>query len=191
MARCDKCGWENPDEENLCQRCGAPLQDKQTLIQIDEKNEDKSLPMNWHNFLAYFSIWAGAVLNFFTGFSTMTGMSYGELKDQVYYTFKGIGFVDCFSGILIIALSIFGFYVAYSLLKKKKDAPKKLIELYIMGGVIKLLYNLIIALIISGKIPNYNLINSIATAVGAFLATLLFVVLNRIYYRKRAHLFVN
>lgn len=151
--------------------------------------QNPALPMNWHKFLVYFALWAGAVLNVIYGIITLTGGQYGIYKELVYAVIPGLKAPDIIYGISLIGLGGFGFYVAASMLKFKKGAPKLLQYLYIAAAALSVLY-VIIAVIILSKYSG-DLGSVIASVAVTLVIAVVMVIVNNIYYKKREHLFVN
>ena len=141
------------------------------------------LPMKWFKFLAYFGLWAGAVLNFIMAIVYMTGGHYGALgASLVYMVFPAMKTLDVFLGIVCFIMVAYGVITALSLLKFKAIAPKLVVGLYIITGVVNVLYQIIGVAIIGEGFPIVDVIVYAGVAV-------LWAVLNKIYFGKRAHLF--
>ena len=105
---CRNCGAQIQDGSVNCPYCGAQQYNQQPYQQPYQQNYQQpyqqnyqqpyqqpyqqsgiqnTLPMNWHKFLVYFGLWAGAVLNLINGFLLLTGSHYGDEKELVYYFF--------------------------------------------------------------------------------------------------------
>lgn len=217
---CNYCGTRNPDGAKFCSNCGAPLNNTQQADPaanrppygtyqnqqdpaVNQRGSAVNRPvmglsMGWHKFLVYFALWAGAILNFYYAVTAFTGLQYtydGEnISELVYETFNGLKAVDICYGVLVLALAGFGIYTAYSMLTFKRGAPRLLTTLYITSGVISVVYSLTVMAIISNtRGVNASTINSgiLKTLVGTLVVSLVFLIINTIYYRNRAHLFVN
>ena len=74
------------------------------LDREDAKNDHEfiplDMPMNWHNFLIYFLLWANAVTMIGTGLMLLTGVHYVGLADLVYDGFEALRSVDMFVALL-------------------------------------------------------------------------------------------
>ncbi len=144
-------------------------------------------PMKWHKFLIYFSLWAGALFTFLSGVSYLTGRQYDGNADQVYSVFSGLKTVDMIFGIIYIAIAIFMIYVRFQLAGFKRGAPGKLISLYVIQLVAIFAYTLVVSVTIHipwSEIFNFSIIPSL-------IVSIVMIFVNRYYYSKRAHLFVN
>ena len=97
--------------------------------------------------------------------------------------------VDGVFGILMIAFAALCFVVAYRLLRLKRGAPKELTILYVAGAIIGIGYAVAAAFVLRNYSANAGSIvtKQLPSAVGS----LIFAVVNAIYYKKREHLFVN
>ena len=143
--------------------------------------------MKWHKFLIYFSLWAGALLSVTNGIQLLTGSHYGGNADQIYSAFSGLKAVDTIFGIINIAIAIYMIYVRFQLAGFKQGAPGKLTTLYVIQLVAYIAYSLVA----SGTthISLSELIDSSMLSSLAISVVMIFV--NRSYYDKRAHMFVN
>lgn len=186
-----------------------PYQQPQYQQPYPQSSPLSSQPMNWHKFLVYFSLWASAVGFLVYAIMYFTGAIYGSytegketieneyLKKFLYASVSGIQAMDIIYGILLLGLSGFGFFVAYSMLKFKKGAPKLLTISYIAMAGASLLYAVIAFIMLSSNSksvealfeaewPLRGVIYAFSMAIGAIV--MLFI--NRAYYKKREHLFV-
>ena len=156
--------------------------------------------MKWHKFLVGFALWFGGVINIINGISMFTGAQYNREMGEgaakiVYDAFPELKTVDVIYGILLIALGIFAFVTAYRLLYKLKGSPKLLLIRYAASAAVGIIY-IIAAASILGKFSNaygaeIDYAEVFLEAVFTAIISVLLIVLNRIYYKKRAHLFVN
>ena len=144
-------------------------------------------PMKWHKFLIYFSLWAGALINFFNGLQLLNGSIYQGNADQVYSVFSGLKTVDMIFGIIYIAIAIFMIYVRFQLAGFKRGAPGKLISLYVIQLVALFAYTLVASVTI--HIPWAEIFSS--SIIPSLIVSIVMIFVNRYYYSKRAHLFVN
>ena len=189
---CTSCGAKNTDEAIFCQNCGAELKET-AAAELNERLEQPGpeLPMKWHKFLVYFSLWAGALLNAINGARMITGAQYGQHANAVYLVFAGLKPVDVGFGALLIVIAGFEVCTALSLLKFKKAGPNMLTVLYVTNAAATVLYNAIAAGIISSGGYGANLSSIYADAIGVPVISVIMLIINRIYYKKRKHLFVN
>lgn len=146
--------------------------------------------MKWFNFLIYFSLFFGAVINFVFGFNFLTGGIYfvqsdGQVSaDMVYSMFDGLKAVDIIYGILMIALAGFSIYTRFRLSKYKANGPMCICMVYGASAGIALLYIIAVS-VITGES------RLIGSNVVSIIASVVLIVLNYIYFNKRKELFVN
>ncbi len=131
--------------------------------------QQPELPMKWHKFLVYFALWAGAVINIGMGIVYLTQLGDIRADAKTIVAVYAIG---------SIALGIYGIKVCLDLLRFKKGGPKALFILYIAVGILNIVF-----LAGSGQTLAENVAQVIAPFAWAFI--------NRTYYNKRDHLFVN
>ena len=146
-----------------------------------------NMPMKWHKFLIYFSLWANAVMSVISGAQIITGSQYGppEAAGQLYATVSGLKAADMVFGVLLIAMGAFFIYTRFQLAGFKAGAPNKLTIAYALDLAITLGY----LMVVSGltKIPVGDLMNS--SVPSTIIASVVLIIVNRVYYNKRAHLF--
>lgn len=143
--------------------------------------------MKWHKFLIYFSLWAGALLSVGNGFQLLTGIYYSGYADQVYSYYNGLKAVDTIFGIMNIAIAIYMIYVRFQLAGFKQGAPGKLITLYSIDLVASFAYSLVVSGIT--HISLSQIMDS--SAISGLVTAIVMIFINRSYYGKREHMFVN
>ena len=151
---------------------------------------EKPLGMAWYKFLIYFALIAGAILNIIYGINYITGGIYfsqtnGQVsaEDVYYYYGDGLRFVDILFGLFLIAFAVFGIVLRNRLSKYKPDAPKLVYIFYAVSAGGSLLYAILVAAITSTQIG--------ASQVLSIITSIVFLILNVMYFRKREHLFVE
>jgi len=151
---------------------------------------EKPLGMAWYKFLIYFALIAGAILNIIYGINYITGGIYfsqtnGQVsaEDVYYYYGNGLRFVDILFGLFLIAFAVFGIVLRNRLAKFKPDAPKLVYIFYAVLAGGSLLYAILVAAITSTQIG--------ASQVLSIITSIVFLILNIMYFRKREHLFIE
>lgn len=147
------------------------------------------LPMNWHKFLVYFGLWAGAVYNLISGILALTGKHYGSDSKLVYFVIPSLKTPDVIFGIAVLAMAVMGVITAINLLSYKALGPKLVCILYLVGGCITLIYVIWVAIILSDY--DASLGNMIATTIVSLVVDVLMFIANKVYYGKRASMFVR
>ena len=207
---CQNCGAQIPDGSVFCANCGFQLQQGQQMYyqqsqpyqQTGYQQTGYQQPaygqyaqpvqeqgMKWHKFLVYFSLWAGAVFTFISGIQYMTGAQYEGKKDLVYQVIPGMKAPDILYGLFCIAAGILAIVTAVSLLKYKAVGPKLLTLTYVVGTAGSLIYVIAAASVLSKY--NADLSSIYTSASTSLVVSIVMIIVNSIYYKKRAHLFVN
>ena len=200
---CKKCGSQMGDDQRFCSFCGEDNQVQQGWSGQDAYNNESmngynaaqnqysfsnSLPMGWYNFLVKFALIAGAVINCIYGILYLTGKVYDMKQDGssdlVYLFFKDLKTLDVIYGLALFALAAFGIFVRSELAKYKADGPKYLYALNGSAAALIFLYALI-----AGSIIEQSAFS--AEVVGSIIGSVSMIVVNKVYFDKRAHLFVN
>ena len=212
---CSTCGAKIENESSqFCHNCGTkihlpasnniPNQNNTPIYQPQQQPSTYTPPasayapaypvaqlgMKWYNFLIYFLLFFSACYNLAYGIMNITGNIYfistnGQATSEIVYNFYGTGLkvVDVITGILMIVIAAFAVYTRFRLAKYKANAPICICILYISFGVLGLFYN-IAALAITG-------INEFATAIPTVIISVLLVIYNYNYFKKRKFMFVN
>ncbi len=151
---------------------------------------EKQLGMKWYKFTIYFSLFAGALLNFVSGVQYITGIVYmlesnTEVTAEQIYAYYGTALqvVDIVYGILLVGIAVFAIVVRQKLAKFKPDSIKFLCVLYACTAVISLAYAIIASVITSQPV--------IATSFVTFACNLVVMFANIKYFKNRSHLFVD
>ncbi len=180
---CPKCGKQVPDGSPVCPECLQLLTD----ISVSP-GKATALPMKWYNFLIFFALWAGAILNLLTGITHLFGWTYaavGTSSKEIYATLgQGLQILDIVMGAAMIGLGIFSIVVRFQLAGYKKQGPRLLLVLYGVSVVVSILYPIIASAITSVNVMDSSLISSL-------VVSLVMMFVNYVYFKKRAHLFCN
>ncbi|MBE5811597.1 MAG: hypothetical protein E7318_11785 [Clostridiales bacterium] len=151
--------------------------------QFEKSTPAPSYPMKWHNFLIYFSLWAGGILNAINGLTYLTGSVYGSDADYIYRYYDGLKGMDMFYGVAVIALGVLLIITRFQLAGYKAKGPSMLTICYIATLAISVLYG-----IIAAGITGLSLMELINPAsIGTSIAM---IFINKNYYDKRSDLFV-
>lgn len=193
---CPGCGTEIRIENqrgHICGACGAAIDEGGRFCPVCGKPVDRidtapSKSMKWYKFVIWVQLFLSALVNLGTGIRYLSGMAYGEVSSTVYYLYSGLKPLDILMGLLSIAAAVLAIFVRQSLARYKKSGP----GLYYIYWVFGFAYNLIylIGLKIVGVL---DLIGSqIGVQFGVMIAmSVVMLVLNVMYFTKRANMFVN
>ena len=104
-------------------------------------------------------------------------------EDVYYYYGDGLRFVDIAFGLFLIAFAIFGIILRNRLAKFKPDAPTLVYIFYAVSAGGSFLYAMLVSAITSTQIG--------ASQIVSIIVSIVFLILNVRYFRKREHLFVE
>lgn len=206
---CPKCGAACDDAQPFCANCGGSLSAQPaSSAQQQPYGQQQSygqqpygqqpygqqpygqgpvLGMKWFKFIIYFQLFAAALISLATGISALTGGQYGGYKDAVYLVFPALKTVDIFYGVCLIALAGANIYVRMQLAGFRSNGPKLYLSVYSATFVLSFLYIIAVSVIIGDRAGTLNLTAYISELVGAVIL----IIVNSIYFKKRAHMFVN
>ena len=176
---CKACGQKTEADSKYCSNCGKPVFE-------DSEDLNNQYSMRWHDFQMVVMI-LGGVLAIANGLNQLMGSVYmgqGITADRIYSYYPGMKSCDTFYGIVLIALGVYEFIVRSRLNKFQTNGPNSLKVLYILsivGGLIYLLW--------TSSSTGINMLNS--SSLGSIGSSILFLIINSIYYSKRSSLFVN
>ncbi len=144
------------------------------------------VPMNWHKFLIYFSLWAGGILNVLTGVLMATGANYSIFSDVpsalIYAIYPGLQACDIVIGILTMAAGAFAICVRFLLAGFKRIGPTCLLGVYAANIVISVLY-----VVLASAISGMNMMDT--QTLASLVTSVVMIAANRVYYSKRATMF--
>ena len=139
--------------------------------------KNKELGMKWFHFLIYFVLWLNAGAYVLLGF-LLLGFAVDTL-DMVY------------AGILL-GFALFCLITRSRLAKFKKGAPGCLYTFYILGNVVLVLFfNIISWMTLGGSLNDLVIMLLDPAFISNVVGMIIMVSLNKVYFNKRKHLFVN
>ena len=151
--------------------------------------ESQGYSMKWHNFLIYFSLWAGAVLMIVSGTQLLTGAAYGTPEDssRVYAYFSGLKTVDMTFGLLQFAAAGWLIYTRFQLASMKAGAPGKLTAAYVLNVLLSVGYLAAASGVTRVSVSELG----DGSVIGTIISGIVMILANRSYYGKRETLFRN
>ena len=192
MNYCNSCGAKLTEGVKYCPNCGAaiqpppvavptapitpPKQDPPKKIQHTEDH-----PMKWFMFLVYFLLIVGPIFRVISGVRAMSGNAYAN-ADQIYLAFPMLRDLDILMGILSIVEAAALLFVRHWMVKGLKKGVKWYLIICIASTSATLLYTLIGSAIIK------TLVTQNLFTVGF---NIIYIILNKIYFDKRAEMFSN
>ena len=209
MAFCTKCGTQMADGTAFCPSCGTAQSPQQPVYQqpvyqqppyqqppyqqppyqqpVYQQPWQAEAPMKWYKFLIYFLLFASAVLNAITGVQMITGSMYGGSAEMVYVYFDGLQVLDVVMGLAVFGMVALAIFARFRLAGFYRNGPMLLVATYGANLVFYLIYMIGLVCILPTE-----LVGELApTFVGSMVGSIVMVIVNKIYFDKRKHLFVN
>lgn len=202
---CSKCGFNNNDSAVFCAACGAalrnavstdannqngyqqPIYQQPKVQQPNYQPPNTQFPMKWWKFLVYFLLFIVAVVQVIGGIRRMTGSDYGELAYAVYYAYDGLKMVDIIYGLYFFGVAAWAIFTRQNLYRFKKNGPKMLLILYVIIAMGTILYLILYSSITGFSIGELWGLSDIAIVINAIVM----ISVNKVYFDKRASMFVN
>ena len=194
---CKKCGASMEESARYCPVCGQPVSSGgaspvpqaagrpvQPEWEAQPSHTEPPLPMKWFKFIIYFQLFFSAFTLLVGAITLLTGISYGDVADVVYLIYPGLHAVDIVMSLLELALAAGAIYVRQLLAKFRTKGPDYYLILLGINLVASLLYAITASLMIGQSVFN-------STVIGNLVGSVVMIVVNKVYFGKRRHLFVN
>lgn len=216
---CSNCGGLVPDGQYTCPNCGAyvgstrqtyntPNQNMQQgyyqnnmqnnsfnnvgqMYQNNVQYAQPELGMKWFKFIIYCQLFLSALSNIIYGFRIMLGAHYGVTSKQlnyIYNHFDGLKILDVCIGICMVLLGVLALITRFMLSGYKKRGPAMYIG-YLIASIVMFLVYICAFYIIVISVESTVSISS--DSYISLVTSIVLLVLNVIYFKKRKHLFVN
>lgn len=205
---CPNCGKQVSDDARFCPSCGGalspagptppapgPVPPSPATGNAPAPYPSPTQPptfapeqgMKWFKFIIWVQLFLSALILLGQAFQFFTGSLYGDSARFVYALYDGLKTADVIMGIVSVAMAGTAIYVRMELAGFKRDAPMHYL-VYLGAGVLAPLIYLVLASVISG-IPIEQMMN--ASSLGSVVGGLIMIVVNKVYFDRRAQLFVN
>ena len=158
--------------------------------------------MNWYKFVIYFMLFLSALGNIISAVQHFTGSNITAMIGEpvniewIYAVFPSLRFLLYFCGIASLAMAVLAIITRQWLAHFDKRGITGLLLLYAGTGLISLIYIIGFMSIFSPALGTLGSDEFAAVmgvmiffAIAIIAGAVLMIVLNRIYFRKRAHLF--
>ena len=195
MNFCSRCGAKSREDAKYCQNCGAAVRPRTIdalVVPIASAQRDlwkkiqhnKDRPMTWFKFLVYFQLIIASFGLICIGIARVAGLPLNEYErlrlDQIYLAFPALRILDALNGFVLIASAICLFFARQWLAKGRKKGIKWYLCTWFAISAARLLYALL-SFVITGTFD--------PAEVPAFIYEIVYIVLNKIYFDKRAEMF--
>lgn len=211
--RCPNCGQRLLDGAVRCPSCEIVIADwlmqhpdyrevpEQVMTEEKVQAEDEQIPgtdireeapvkpdrpMRWYWFLVHIALVFSSFMNIWSGYQLFMGVSYGgrEAAAKIYEMYDGMQVVDMTYAALLIMLGFLALYVRSQLYHYKRSAPRKLLLLYAMNGLVALYYSVGVSQVTGISLMDTDILYVIPGMV-------IMIIINKIYFGHRKHLFVR
>jgi len=173
-----------------CKDCGTPLEEQATVCPSCRKAVDEpspTPPMKWYKFLIYFELFASAILNLCHAAEIFLGTAHGVHTQTMYSIYDGLRAVDMTMAVLMIGFILLALTTRFYLAGFYKQGPTLLNVYYIANPV----FNLIYLIALTAVLPASARGDAEHNLIGSVLGGVVMLILNKVYFDKRKHLFVN
>lgn len=150
-----------------------------------------TLGMAWFKFIIYFQLFAGAVLNLISGIQCLLGSQYDGSADFLYAMIPGLSAIDKIYGIVLIALAVFAIVTRMQLAGYRKNGPKFYLLLLVVNIAASLIYVIAGCSVINAAVSGAVSLSDFSTYIPTLIVNGVLLAVNVVYFKKRAHLFVN
>ena len=151
--------------------------------------------MAWFKFIIYVQLWASVLVFVAAGITLLTGAHYGSSSSLVYGLIPSLHVLDILFGLSVLGLAVFCIYVRFALARYRQKGPKLYLWVYVLSIIIPLIYLVVLLAVLSGYSSlsaSYLLQNTNTTELIVYMIfDVIMIIVNKIYFDKRKHLFVN
>lgn len=161
---------------------------QQTMCQQTE------LPMNWYKFVIYFMLFANAAfgiigaIGYFSG-ATTSSLAEGKVSAEwIYAMYPALRWLMYFMGAVSLGMAVLAIIDRQWLAHFDKRGIPALAALYIIGVVSTLIYAIGLITILKVGLGDFGPV-MVSSVVGSVVGSIVALVLNMVYFNKRAHLF--
>ena len=144
--------------------------------------------MKWFKFLIYFGLFAGAVMSALNGYLLLTGGHYQGQAELVYRYFGDLKTLDLFIGLASLVSAGVLVYARFQLSGFRKNGPVALMITYGLSAAVNLIY-VIGANSILSDAAGVSL--DMSSTIASVITSVAMIFVNKAYFDKRSHLFVN
>ena len=162
------------------------LEEDKSAAKNNKTNAYAVTSWGWFNFLIYFALWAGALLNIANGIRQLTGAVYlseGLEPEMVYEVFPNLKSVDVLFGVLACVFGVFQIVTRFSLAHYKKYAPIMLHLSYIFIIIVDITSAIVVTSIIG--------VETFSTIIAKVIVSIIILLINIKYFNNRKHVFIN
>lgn len=197
QSQCTNCGTHNPIAGEITPPQPQPTSSAAAIDSYASNPDNYS--MKWFKFLIYFSLFAGCVLNFITGFQALTGTQYSGYSADIYEAIPALQSADTFYGLALIVLAVYVLITRFVLAGYHRAGP----AMYLFYLVACIMVVFIYSIMLSGIEPTtikistglwsyveYTYSFSWTQTGGSILANIILLICNAIYFNKRKELFI-
>ena len=195
---CKQCGAETPKFLRYCAKCGRTPTPSPIIESADVKQQTpewrlgdpndtmRSTPVKWHNFLSCFGLYLVAFLLFALAMLSISGFIYGIGAEKLYRDYPSLGTADTTYGLLLLCGTVLAVLSASALRHSRKTGLRLLTLLYLFLLITSVGYFLW-----SLYLTNTGMVAKLfPQSAAVFGASMLSLIPNWIYYRKREHIFI-
>lgn len=212
MAFCNKCGKQIPEGAAFCPSCGNRMetaapggagnyntapQPPRVVPPVNGPADPQpgmgytapqTQPMNYYKFVIWVQMFLAVLVGVVQGLGMLFGFWYdmtAQISAQWFYMFyPAMHIVDVLFGLAYLALAAGAFYTRQQLAQFRKNGPDLYYLFIIAGTVLGFLYTVLQGIVCATAA---GLLSAIVQAA----AKVVLLVLCRIYFEKRRHLFCN
>jgi hypothetical protein len=143
-------------------------------------------PMRWYWFLVHIALVFSSFMNIWSGYQLFMGSSYGgrEAAEKIYELYDGMKVIDMVYAALLILMGFLALYVRSQLYHYKRSAPRKLLLLYALNGLVALYYSVGVSQVTGISLLDTDILYVIP-------GTIIMIIINKIYFSHRKHLFIR
>ena len=197
---CSQCGQQMKDGAKFCAYCGAKAPQQPTRVPAPGQTVVVSdQGMAWYKFVIWVQLWVSAVIFIGAGITILTGSHYRGRASLVYGLIPSLHTVDILFGLSLLAFAAYCVYTRFALAKFRRSGPTHYLWVYGLSIIIPVFYLICVYMVVNnyaGDFVSFSFSDlmgsdSMTELIVYIVIDIIMIVVNKIYFGKRKHLFVN
>ena len=188
--QCKHCGAPLPDNAPICDSCGTPANMRSYAPGAGLYVDLPVLPMKWFRFLINFFLFFAALLYATAGtvqlIKVLAGVADGSYTEIMYEQYSHMMYIDIATGCGLLICCLLALVTRFRLAGYSKDGIVLLNSTFIFTSGISIIRMVGMSFILSEE--TFSMTDITSTLI-AFIVSMILVLFNTVYFKKRIYYF--